>query len=127
MNIPTPRRWRAHSPGAAIFDRLLLSVSIASILAACGPSKPQSPAERGKLVYMTKCVVCHNMDPNLSGSQGPPIAGSSRELIEDRVHHLAYPPGYTPKRKTHVMTAFPNLPQSDIDALTAFLAQPNQH
>ena len=75
---------------------------------------------------MTKCVVCHNTNPNLAGSQGPPIAGASRDLVEARVKHLAYPPDYTPQRKTHAMTAFPNLPESDIDALTAFLAQAKQ-
>jgi len=71
---------------------------------------------------MTKCVVCHNPDPNLPGSQGPPIAGSSRALLEARIKHLAYPPGYVPQRTTHAMTMFPAMPETDIDALAAFLA-----
>jgi mono/diheme cytochrome c family protein len=71
---------------------------------------------------MTNCVVCHNPNPNLAGSQGPPIAGSSRELIEDRVLYLKYPPGYTPKRTTHAMRAIPQL-KNQIDDLTAFLAE----
>ena len=86
----------------------------------CGPSKPQTPAEKGRIVYMTNCVVCHNPDPNQPGSQGPPIAGSSRELIADRVLYLKYPPGYTPKRTTHAMRALPQL-ANQIDNLTAFL------
>ena len=64
-----------------------------------------TPAERGRIVYMTNCIICHNPDPNLPGSQGPPIAGSSRELVYDRVMLLKYPPGYTPKRTTHTMRA----------------------
>jgi mono/diheme cytochrome c family protein len=69
---------------------------------------------------MTNCVVCHNPNPNLPGSQGPPIAGSSRELIADRVLHLSYPPGYKPKRSTHAMRAMPFL-KNQIDNLAAFL------
>ena len=61
-------------------------------------------------------------DPNLPGSQGPPIAGSPRELVEARVLHLSYPPGYTPKRTTHAMRTFPQL-AGHIDEITAFLAE----
>jgi mono/diheme cytochrome c family protein len=91
-----------------------------AVLAGCGPSAPKTPAQQGKIVYMTNCVVCHNPDPNLPGSQGPAIAGSSRALIEARVLHLSYPPGYTPQRKTHGMRAFPQL-AGQIDNLAAFL------
>jgi mono/diheme cytochrome c family protein len=88
---------------------------------ACGaPVKPMSPAERGRMVYMTNCIVCHNPNPNLPGSQGPPIAGSSHELVYDRVLLLKYPSGYTPKRSTHTMRALPQL-KDQIDDLTAFL------
>ena len=95
---------------------------LAIAIAGCGPSKPMTPAQRGRIVYMTNCVVCHNPDPNLAGSQGPPIAGSSRELVNDRVLNLKYPPGYTPKRTTHAMRALPQL-ANQIDNLTAFLAE----
>jgi mono/diheme cytochrome c family protein len=89
-------------------------------IAGCGKSVPRTPAIQGRIVYMTNCVVCHNADPTQPGSQGPPIAGSSRELVEDRVLHLQYPPGYTPKRTTHAMRPLPQLaPQ--IDNIVAFL------
>ena len=94
-------------------------------VSACGPSKPQTPAEKGRIVYMTNCVVCHNPDPNLPGSQGPPIAGSSKELVADRVLYLKYPAGYTPKRSTHAMRALPQL-ANQIDNLTAFLQEAAQ-
>jgi mono/diheme cytochrome c family protein len=89
-------------------------------IAGCGKSAPRTPAQQGRIVYMTNCVVCHNADPNLPGSQGPPIAGSSRVLVEDRVLRLQYPPGYTPKRTTHAMRALPQL-AGQIDNLVAFL------
>jgi len=67
-------------------------------------------------------MVCHNRDPNLAGSKGPPIAGSSRELVTDRILYLKYPPGYKPKRTTHNMRAQPQL-ANKIDDLVAFLAE----
>ena len=77
--------------------------------------------QRGRIIYMANCRVCHNADPNLPGSQGPPIAGSSRELVEARVLNLVYPPGYAPKRKTHAMRSIPTL-APEIDNIVAFLA-----
>jgi hypothetical protein len=56
-----------------------------------------------------------------AGKPGPEIAGSSRELVEARVLHVAYPPGYTPKRKTNTMRAMPRL-AAEIDNIVAFLA-----
>lgn len=69
---------------------------------------------------MTNCVVCHNPNPNLPGNQGPAIAGSSQALLEARVLHLTYPPGYIPQQKTHAMRAFPQL-KNDIGNLHTFL------
>jgi mono/diheme cytochrome c family protein len=92
----------------------------ALVFAASCEGKKVTPVERGRVIYMSNCVVCHNPDPNLPGSQGPDIAGSSRELVEDRVLHLSYPPGYTPKRKTHAMRAIPTL-APEIDNIVAFL------
>ena len=97
-----------------------LAVCAVFSLAGCQP-KHVTPVQRGRIIYMSNCVVCHNADPNLPGSQGPPIAGSSRELVEARVLHLAYPPGYTPKRKTHAMRAIPTL-APEIGNIVAFLA-----
>jgi mono/diheme cytochrome c family protein len=92
--------------------------------AACN-SKPPDPVEKGRMVYMTNCVVCHNPNPNLPGSQGPAIAGSSQALLEARVLHLTYPPGYTPQRKTQAMRPFPQL-KNHMGDLHAFLAAAKQ-
>ena len=93
-------------------------------LGACSKSETLTPVARGRQVYLANCVVCHNPDPREPGPQGPEVAGSSRELIEARVVHASYPPGYTPKRTTKAMVALPHL-QSRIDDLAAFLAAPD--
>ena len=102
------------------FGALAIALALSVVFAtACQPKK-LTPVERGRVIYLTNCVVCHNRDPNLPGSQGPPIAGSSRELVEARVLHLAYPPGYKPKRTTHGMRAIPTL-APEIGNIAAYL------
>ena len=102
--------------------RLVAILAICTALGATAcQAKKVSPVERGRIIYIANCLVCHNADPNLPGSQGPPIAGSSRALVEARVLHLAYPPGYKPQRNTHAMRAIPTL-APEIDNLVAFLA-----
>lgn len=76
--------------------------------------------ERGKIVYQTNCISCHNADPTIAGSLGPDVAGSSLELITARVMKQSYPEGYTPKRSSHLMPLLPYV-QKDIPALHAYL------
>ena len=76
-------------------------------------------AEQGKRVYQLNCVACHGATPDKEAF-GPIIAGSNRALVEARVLRADYPAGYSPKRSTHYMPAFPGL-ASDIDAITAYL------
>jgi len=102
--------------------RALALLALVGVAIGCGPSAPDDPVARGRRIYMSNCLACHNPDPTKDGSQGPAIAGASRELLEDRVLHLTYPPGYKPKRNTHAMTAFPQL-AGKIDDLTAFLQE----
>jgi mono/diheme cytochrome c family protein len=84
-------------------------------------SKPLTALEnRGKSVYMGNCIACHNQDPQLVGSVGPNISGSSLELVTARILHQSYPPGYKPKRPTGLMPALPFL-ESDIPAIHAYL------
>ncbi|MGH7864320.1 MAG: c-type cytochrome [Candidatus Binataceae bacterium] len=104
----------------AVASSAILGLSL--LIASCGGAKPRSPAEHGRVVYMTNCVVCHNSNPNLAGTQGPAIAGSPRELLAARVLTLKYPPGYKPKRTTNAMRAFPQI-KGKIDDLYAFLQE----
>jgi len=89
------------------------AVSLAVLLgvaAGCGPQQALSPeAERGRQVYQSQCIACHNPDPAQAGPVGPPVKGSSRELLETKVLKGTYPPGYQPKRPTAVMQPMPQM------------------
>jgi mono/diheme cytochrome c family protein len=96
------------------------------MLSGCG-KKSDGPAtagdgdpNRGRAIYLSNCAACHSNDPSKDGPLGPAIKGSSRELIEARVLRASYPPGYTPKRKTTMMPAQPDLKPA-IPDLAAFL------
>lgn len=92
----------------------------------CGP-RELTPVQRGEAVYRTNCISCHNRDPRRPGWMGPPIAGSSRALLEARLLHQSYPPGYFPKRATHRMRSMPWL-ATHLDDLAAYLAAaPDNH
>lgn len=97
-------------------------VAAAAALAGCseqsGPTGPN--AERGRQLYLAQCIACHNSDPAVAGALGPPVKGSSRELLEAKVLRATYPPGHAPKRPTALMPAQPAL-APEIDNLAAFL------
>lgn len=107
--------------------RAVLGLFFVLFLNACG-NEPHSPAKtaqngdpkKGKAVYLANCAACHNSDPSKDGPIAPPVKGSSRELVEARVLRAAYPPGYTPKRKSTAMPPQPYL-KSAIPDLAAFL------
>ena len=79
--------------------------------------------QRGKVVYQSYCISCHNPDPAKAGAVGPDLAGTSLELLEGRVLSLKYPAGYQPKRGTALMAPMPYL-KNDLPALYAFLNAP---
>jgi mono/diheme cytochrome c family protein len=117
-------RRRARCGGRTATARIL-SLIIAALVgvafaAACGKPRTLTAADRGEVIYRTNCTSCHNRDPNLPGPLGPAIAGAPRSLIEARVLHGTYPPGYHPQRKSHTMRALPWL-DGHIDDLSAYL------
>lgn len=75
---------------------------------------------RGKVLYTANCIVCHNKDPNKKGSIGPELAGTSLEVMQEKVAKGTYPQGYVPKRKSKVMKKFPHL-EKDVPALHAWI------
>ena len=94
-------------------------------LSGCGggESVPLSEAaQRGRAVYGTVCIACHSPDPSRDGAIGPNLVGTTRELLEWRVVKGEYPPGYTPKRPTGAMPAFPHL-AAQLDDLYAFIRE----
>jgi mono/diheme cytochrome c family protein len=88
---------------------------------ACGEPAPTGAlAQRGRQVYLAHCIACHATDPSQAGPLGPPVKGSSRELLEAKVVKGTYPPGYLPKRPTAVMLPQPGM-APEIPALAEFL------
>ena len=113
----------ARAAWSARRSRAWLAV-LATAVACTACSEPSSTggpsAERGRQIYLSQCIACHNPDPALVGPLGPPIKGSSRELLEAKLLRGAYPPGYAPKRPTTLMPPQPAL-AGDIEHLAAFL------
>ena len=104
---------------------LCVALAFVLLLGACSedskaPAVGEGDANRGRQVYLAQCVACHNPDPSKTGPLGPPVNGSSRELLEARVLHGTYPPGYKPKRDSAVMQPMPHL-ASAIPDLAAYL------
>jgi mono/diheme cytochrome c family protein len=97
----------------AVLSLLLIGFLAGPLMAAGDPAK-------GKVIWNTICQACHGPNPAKEGPLGPAVTGSSKELVEARVLHAKYPPGYKPKRDTTMMPPFPQY-KNDIDDITAFL------
>ena len=76
------RRGDSPRAGADAPDRPARGAGIAIAAAGCqnGPELSES-AQRGMKTYFQVCIACHNAKPSIE-ALGPPIAGSSRALIE---------------------------------------------
>jgi len=66
--------------------------------------------EKGKQIYISTCIRCHNKDPNIKGSIGPELTDAPLEVMQHKVASGRYPDvlpeGFVPKRKTKLMTKF---------------------
>ena len=108
---------------------LVVMVSGLALATACSRASEDAPrsaalspaAAEGRQVYAANCTACHNQDPSQAGALGPPVAGSSAELLEAKVLHGEYPSDYLPKRASHAMVPLPHLAK-EIPALAAYLA-----
>jgi hypothetical protein len=80
-------------------------------------------AERGRTAFASYCIPCHDAaNPHNRGLLGPPVARSSKELLEARVLRGEYPPGYEPKQTGNTMVKLPHVAQH-LDDIAAFLAE----
>lgn len=118
------RCGRGNRGGRGVRGAARIAAALAlAIGAGCseGDAPPLSPAaQRGRATYVSVCIACHAADPAADGALGPAVAGSSRALLEARVVHGTYPPGYRPKRDSNAMPPFPHLADR-IDDLAAWL------
>lgn len=95
------------------------------VVAEVGPASELSPElERGRLLYKTNCLQCHNKDPNIKGAVGPEIVDAPLEVMTSKVMTSYYPDplpaGFVPKRKSHAMRAIPKL-KDDIPLIWAYV------
>ena len=84
----------------------------------------ETDLEKGKRLYMSNCIQCHNRDPNLKGSIGPELVDAPLEVMTAKVMTGKYPnplpAGFVPKRKTSAMRKLPQL-QKYIPAIHAWV------
>ena len=100
--------------------RVLPLLAALALLAGCGKSAPRTEAQQGQTIYSLHCTACHNPNPKQDGSLGPALAGSSLDMLLARVMRGEYPPGYAPKRSTHIMQPLP-LTEEEVKSLHAYL------
>lgn len=110
---------------SASLKRALTLYSVTNALLGIGcrtetHTLPPASAERGRIIYQTQCIACHNSNPKKPGSLGPDVFGSSKDLLEARILKGEYPTGYAPKRNSHVMAALPHL-KGELESLYLFL------
>lgn len=115
-----PRRFRALGLLALLPAAFLAAAAVE--LSGCNRKEASGDPKvaKGKVLFASHCIACHNMNPSLEGTLGPAVKGSSLELLKARVLHGTYPPGYTPKRATKIMVKLP-LTEGDVEAIHAFL------
>ena len=96
-------------------------------LAGCqaGPDLPPEKMalfQKGKELYIKHCTICHGASPKQPGSSGPPVYGSTEELLALKIFERKYPPGHTPKMKSKFMPEMSDkITKEDIASLFTYL------
>ena len=83
-------------------------------------SADQATIDKGRRLYLSNCIQCHNKDPNLKGSIGPEMVDAPLSVMTSMIMTGAYPTGFIPKRKSKGMRKIPRL-QKDIPAIYEFV------
>jgi mono/diheme cytochrome c family protein len=87
-------------------------------------AQDQATLDKGKRLYLSNCIQCHNKDPNLKGSLGPEMIDAPLVVMTAKVMTGVYPAvlpaGFVPKRKSKAMRKIPRL-QKDIPAIHAWV------
>ena len=86
--------------------------------------EPASQIEKGRRLYLSNCISCHNKDPSLKGPIGPEIVDAPMEVMTSKIMTGAYPAvlpqGFVPRRKTKLMRPIPKL-KDDISAIYEYV------
>ena len=104
--------------------------------AATAEAKPAAPAApivypmnpvdiaKGKEIYLSTCIKCHNKDPNVKGAIGPELTDAPLEIMQAKVATGRYPDvlpeGFVPKRKTKQMIKQPQA-LADVPSIHAYV------
>lgn len=87
-------------------------------------SSDQAIIEKGKRLYLSNCIQCHNRDPSKKGPIGPEMTDAPLSVMTSKIMTGVYPtvlpPGFVPKRKTKAMRKITKL-EKDIPAIFAFV------
>ncbi len=87
-------------------------------------SADQAQIDKGRRIWMSTCIQCHNRDPNVKGSIGPEVIDAPLSVMTSKVMTGQYPnplpAGFVPKRKTKAMRKLPQF-EKDIPAIFAFV------
>ena len=80
--------------------------------------------EKGKAIYLSACIKCHNKDPNIKGAIGPEMVDAPIEVMHAKVLTGRYPEvlpeGFVPKRKTKQMQKLPQYVK-DVPSIHAYV------
>ena len=102
---------------------LVLALLIGIVFVAIPPDEDDrnaTPFERGEKMFRRTCIACHHANLKKDVANGPPLTGTTYELLEMKLLSGKYPKGYTPKRNTQVMPLYP-LTADRIRALYAYI------
>ncbi|WP_408095707.1 hypothetical protein ACJVC5_11740 [Peredibacter sp. HCB2-198] len=101
------------------FAGVLLGSLLLSQMAAA-----QVDINKGKRIWLSTCIQCHNRDPNMKGSIGPEVVDAPMEVMLAKVKTGKYPEklpaGFVPKRKTKAMRPLPQH-EKDVPSIFAYV------
>jgi mono/diheme cytochrome c family protein len=79
---------------------------------------------KGKRIWLSTCIQCHNRDPNVKGSIGPETVDAPLEIMTAKVMTGKYPDklpaGFIPKRKSKAMRPLTQF-KNDIPAIYEYV------
>lgn len=104
--------------------------AVAEAKAPAAPAEPivypMNPVDiaKGKEIYLSTCIKCHNKDPNVKGAIGPEVTDAPLEIMQAKVATGRYPDvlpeGFVPKRKTKQMIKQPQV-LADVPSIHAYV------